>query len=116
MVTNASMFGRSGVHEFVLIRASAIVLALYSLFIVGYALFAPELTFDVWKGLFSSLAMKIFTFLALIGLLVHCWIGMWQVLTDYVKSAALRALLQFLINLTAVGYVAAGLFILWGVK
>ncbi|RCU52942.1 MULTISPECIES: succinate dehydrogenase, hydrophobic membrane anchor protein [Corallincola] len=116
MVTNAAMLGRSGVHDFVLLRASAIVLALYSIFIVGFALFTPEMTYGVWHGLFSTLAMKVFTFLALIGLLVHCWIGMWQVLTDYIKCSALRAALQFFINLTAVAYVAAGLFILWGVK
>jgi succinate dehydrogenase / fumarate reductase membrane anchor subunit len=116
MVSNAAMLGRSGVHDFVLLRTSAIVLALYAVFLVGFVLLTPELTFQVWYGLFSSLSMKIFTFLALIGLLVHCWIGMWQVLTDYVKCASLRAALQFLINLTAFGYVAAGLFILWGVK
>ncbi|MEP0494292.1 MAG: succinate dehydrogenase, hydrophobic membrane anchor protein, partial [Paraglaciecola sp.] len=42
-------------------------------------------------------------------------IGMWQVLTDYVKAPGLRAFIQFILNLIAFVYVAVGLFVLWGV-
>lgn len=115
MVTNAATFGRSGVHDFVLVRGSAIVLACYTLFLTGFFLITPEVTYSAWQGLFANLGMKIFTMLALIALLAHAWIGMWQVLTDYVKPVFLRAILQFLINVAAVSYVVAGLFILWGV-
>lgn len=115
MVTNASTFGRSGVRDFVLVRASAIVLACYILFLTGFFLTTSEVTYEVWQSLFHNFAMKLFTMIALIALLVHAWIGMWQVLTDYVKPVLLRALLQFVINVTAVCYVLAGLLILWGV-
>jgi succinate dehydrogenase / fumarate reductase, membrane anchor subunit len=40
---------------------------------------------------------------------------LWQVLTDYVKPAGLRASIQFILNLIAFAYVAVGLFVLWGV-
>jgi succinate dehydrogenase / fumarate reductase membrane anchor subunit len=47
--------------------------------------------------------------------MVHTRIGLWQVLTDYVKCAKLRAVLGFVLNLMAVAYVAIGLIVLWGV-
>ena len=115
MVTNAASFGRSGVHDFILLRASAVILACYTIFLVGFIACSSPLTFEIWHGLFSTLPMKVFTLLALVALLVHAWIGVWQVLTDYVKCAKLRAVLGFVLNLMAVAYVAIGLIVLWGV-
>ena len=59
--------------------------------------------------------MKVFTFAALVSIMLHVRIGMWQVLTDYVKGAGLRAFIQFILNLIAFVYVVVGLFVLWGV-
>lgn len=66
-------------------------------------------------GCFATLPMKVFTLLALIALLIHAWIGIWQVLTDYVKHTALRGVLQFTFVVTAFAYLAAGIVIVWGV-
>ncbi len=115
MVKNAATLGRSGVHDFVLLRASALVLASYLIFLVGYLVTTPELTFSVWQGLFAGTAMKVFTLLALLALLIHGWIGLWQVLTDYIKPVGLRAFLQFAVNLVLLAYLFAGVVILWGV-
>ena len=115
MVTNAASFGRSGVHDFIMIRASAVVLALYTLFLVGFVACNGPLTYEVWSGLFSTLAMKVFTMIALIALLIHAWIGIWQVLTDYIKCTTLRGVLQFVFVITAFAYLAVGLFTVWGV-
>lgn len=116
MVTNAATLGRSGVHDFVIIRASALVLAAYAIFIVGYLLTHPNLSFADWSGLYSQIWMKVFTIIALFGLVSHAWIGLWQVLTDYVKSVGVRMVLQFVLNITAISYLVTGLVVLWGVK
>lgn len=115
MVTNAASLGRSGVHDFILIRASAIILAIYTIFLVGFVACSSPLTYDVWHGLFSALPMKVFTLLALVSVLVHAWIGIWQVLTDYVKPLMLRGVLQFVFVVAAFSYLAAGILIVWGV-
>lgn len=115
MVTNASSFGRSGAHDYVLLRASALLLASYVIFIIGFIAVNSPLTFVSWQALFAALPMKIYTLVALIGLLMHAWIGVWQVLTDYVKHIALRGLLQFAFVLVLLSYLAAGLIIVWGV-
>ncbi|OUS32996.1 succinate dehydrogenase, hydrophobic membrane anchor protein [Thalassotalea sp. 42_200_T64] len=115
MVTNVATLGRSGVHDFILIRASAIVLAFYSIFMMGFFITTPEVSFEIWHGLFSNLAMQIFTILAVVAVLFHAWIGIWQVLTDYVKNSQLRGLLQFLFTITLFVYVTAVLLTVWGV-
>ncbi len=115
MVTNAASLGRSGVHDFILIRASAIILTCYTIFLVGFIACSAPLTYDAWHGLFSGLPMKVFTLLALVSVLIHSWIGIWQVLTDYVKPLALRGVLQFVFVVAAFSYLAAGILIVWGV-
>ncbi|MCC5880165.1 MAG: succinate dehydrogenase, hydrophobic membrane anchor protein [Idiomarina sp.] len=115
MVKVASSFGRSGTHDFILLRASAIILLTYVLFLVSFFVATPQLTFDVWAGLFSNLWMKVYTLLALTALLAHGWIGVWQVLTDYVKNSLGRGVLQFIVSVALIAYWLTGLFVLWGV-
>lgn len=114
MVLNQASLKRDGVQDFVSLRATAVVLTLYIVFILGFFLCTPEITFEIWHGLFANILVKVFTLLALISIAVHTRIGLWQVLTDYVKSAALRAVLQFFLYTLVFAYVAVGLFVLWG--
>lgn len=116
MVNNASALGRNGIHDFVLVRATAIVITLYILYMVGFVAFSGPLTWEVWQGFFASSFTKVFTLLALISILIHAWIGMWQVLTDYVKPLAVRLLLQLAIVAALLVYVIYGFVVLWGVQ
>ena len=114
MVSNASALGRNGVHDFILVRATAI-LTLYIIYMVGFFATSGELTYEVWIGFFASAFTKVFTLLALFSILIHAWIGMWQVLTDYVKPLALRLMLQLVIVVALVVYVIYGFVVVWGV-
>jgi succinate dehydrogenase / fumarate reductase membrane anchor subunit len=114
MVLNQASLKRDGVQDYVSLRATAIILTLYTLFILGFFLVTPEVTYDNWKALFSNVLVKAFTLLALACIAVHTKIGLWQVLTDYVKNARARAVLQFVLYTMAFGYLAVGLFVLWG--
>ena len=115
MVSNASALGRNGVHDYLLVRASAIVLTLYIIYMVGFFAFIGELTYELWRDFFASAFTKVFTLLALFSILIHAWIGMWQVLTDYVKPVAIRLTLQFAIVIALLVYVLYGFAVLWGV-
>lgn len=52
MVSNASALGRNGVHDFILVRATAIVLTLYIIYMVGF--FATSGTLTGKSGPVSS--------------------------------------------------------------
>ncbi|EDP58441.1 succinate dehydrogenase, hydrophobic membrane anchor protein [Vibrio sp. AND4] len=113
MVKHVSSFGRNGVHDFLLIRASAIIMTLYTIYLVSFFAFS-DISYASWTQFFSGSFTKIFTMLALVSVLIHAWIGLWQVLTDYVKCAKLRGALLLGVIAVLFGYVFSGLFILWG--
>ena len=115
MVSNASALGRNGVHDWLLLRAAGIVIALYVLYILGFLVVSDTLTYDIWRGFFASSFTKVFTLLTLLAILVHGWIGMWQVLTDYVKPLGLRLVLQLAIVVALLVYAIYGTVVVWGV-
>ena len=115
MVTNQASFKRDGVQDYVSLRATAAIIAAFSLYLLWFFISTDKITFDVWQALFSSIGMKVFTLAALVAIMIHVRIGLWQVLTDYVKPTGLRATLQYVLNIIAFVYVAVGLFVLWGV-
>ncbi|WP_428945576.1 succinate dehydrogenase membrane anchor subunit [Pantoea sp. FN060301] len=114
MVSNASSLGRNGVHDWLLLRASAIIITLYVLYILGFVMMADTLTYEIWRGFFASSMTKVSTLLTLLCILVHGWIGMWQVLTDYVKSLALRLTLQLVVVTALLVYAIYGTVVVWG--
>ncbi|MDW6001481.1 succinate dehydrogenase, hydrophobic membrane anchor protein [Vibrio mangrovi] len=114
MVKHVSSVGRNGVHDFLLVRATAILMALYTVYLVCFFAFSGDLTYGLWLDFWSGTFTKVFTMIALVCVLIHGWIGLWQVLTDYVKSAPLRGLLQLAVIAVLLGYFFSGLFVLWG--
>ena len=114
MVSNASALGRNGIHDWLLLRAAAMVMTLYVLYILGFLIMSGPLTYEIWHGFFASSITKVFTLLTLLCILVHGWIGMWQVLTDYIKPLALRMVLQLVIVVALFVYAIYGTVVVWG--
>lgn len=114
MVSNASALGRNGVHDWLLLRAAAMIMTLYVLYILGFIVMSGHLTWDIWRGFFASSFTKVFTLLTLLSILIHGWIGMWQVLTDYIKPLAMRLLLQFVVVVVLSVYAIYGTVVVWG--
>ena len=115
MVTNQATIKRDGIQDWVSLRATAAIMTLYTFYMVWFFISTEAVTYEVWTGLFSNIAMKVFTFATLVSIMIHVRIGLWQVLTDYIKPAGVRAMLQYVLNLIAFAYVAVGVFVLWGV-
>ncbi|WP_372613787.1 succinate dehydrogenase, hydrophobic membrane anchor protein [Halomonas sp.] len=114
MVTNITNLGRSGLSDWLIQRVSAVILALYTLFIVLYLLFNPGLDYEAWNGLFSQTWMRIFSLLAFVSLAAHAWIGLWTVTTDYLKPTGIRVGVQILVILSIFVFLVWGIQVLWG--
>ncbi|ERS82015.1 MULTISPECIES: succinate dehydrogenase, hydrophobic membrane anchor protein [Halomonas] len=114
MVTNITNLGRSGLSDWLIQRVSAVILAVYTLFIVLYLLFNPNLDYATWSGLFAQTWMRIFSLLAFISLAGHAWVGLWTVTTDYLKPTAIRVSVQLLVILAIFAFLVWGIQILWG--
>ncbi|MCY1263511.1 succinate dehydrogenase, hydrophobic membrane anchor protein [Pseudomonas jinjuensis] len=121
MVTNVTNFSRSGLYDWMAQRVSAVVLAAYVLFLLGYLVAHPDISYEEWHGLFSHGLMRIFSLLTLVALSVHAWVGMWTITTDYLTPMALgksatvvRFLVQAVCGMAMFAFFVWGVQILWG--
>ena len=50
MVTSVTNFSRSGLYDWMAQRVSAVVLAAYTLFLLGYVMANPGMDYDQWQA------------------------------------------------------------------
>ncbi len=105
----------SGLRDWLYQRVSAIFMAVYSLGLVVYVLAHPDLAYYEWHHLFTYMSMKVVTLLFVFLLLIHAWVGMWTVITDYIKPFVLRLMINIVILLALVGFFFQTILILWGI-
>ena len=114
MVSRVVVGAHYGLRDWLIQRISAVVMALYSLFMAVYLLLQPRLDYDLWTGLFSSLVVRTFTLLFLMCLFYHAWIGLRGIVMDYIKSASVRLVIHVLVILVSLLYTIWSVQILWG--
>lgn len=114
MVGNVTSVSRSGLRDWLIQRLSAVILGAYTLFLVVFMLLHCPLQYADWHNLFAATFTRVFTFLALLSLVYHTWIGLWTVFTDYIKCSSLRFSLQVLVIIALLAYMVWGIDIVWG--
>ena len=120
MVINVTSLTRSGLADFLVQRVSAVVLALYTLCVVGFLLVTENLGYAELSRYFGSTSMQLFSTLAVLSTAAHAWIGMWTIGTDYIRphyfgsgATVLRFVYQSGCVLILFVYVAWALQIFW---
>lgn len=121
MVTQVTNLGRSGLYDWLFQRVTAVILLAYLVFIVAFLLCNPDLDYTTWQALFAQTWVRAFSTLAVLSIVMHAWIGLWAVSTDYMttrmmgtKGTTLRLLFQAAYSLVLFYYLVWGLQILWG--
>jgi succinate dehydrogenase / fumarate reductase membrane anchor subunit len=114
MVEKVTSLTGSGMRDWLVQRVTALLLAVYTLFLVGYLMLHSPLEYANWHALFTCTWMRVFTFLALLSVVYHTWVGMWTIFTDYVKCSCIRLALQILTVLALLGFLVWGVVIVWG--
>ena len=97
-------------------RVTAVVLLVYTLLCLGLILGTPSVDFDIWRELFSRQWMKLATMLALTSALLHAWVGLRNILMDYVKPVGVRLGLYIAVICWLVACAGWSLQILWSVR
>jgi succinate dehydrogenase / fumarate reductase, membrane anchor subunit len=94
-------------------RITAVVMAVYSVvLIIALCIDKPDSYID-WYAFANHLLFSIPTFLFFICLSIHAWVGVRDVLRDYIFNQTLRGYLQILVDLLLVIYVVWLAIILW---
>ncbi len=114
MLNLTTALGRNGFQDWLLQRVTAAILALYVTGMLIFWLITPELDFIAWQTLFACDWVCYATLLSLIALMVHAWIGMWTIVTDYLHTPALQIFTLILIFTALLFDLIWGVQILWG--
>ena len=116
MVTRRHAVGAHyGLMDWLIQRLTAIVMAVYTLLVLAIALWNGGIDYSLWMELFASGPFKLASFLFMVALLYHAWIGMRDILMDYIKPAGVRLLFESLTVIVLVAYLGWTLQLLWGV-
>ena len=110
----------SGSRDWYIQRISAVVLAVYTVVILGWLLCNSAPSYEQWYGFMMTVPMKTLSVLAVLSLVVHAWIGMWQVFTDYVttrqmgpSASGLRLVLTSAVIIAVFAYAIWAFQIFW---
>ncbi len=114
MVTSVTSLTGNGLKDWLIQRVSAVYLLGYLLGLLGYFGMHRPLDYVQWSALFHCQIVKIATVLALLMILLHAWIGIWTVTTDYLRNMGLRVTVQVLVALFLSSQFIWGLMIVWG--
>ncbi len=80
----------TGLRAWLLQRFSAIYLLLFFLFALAYFVFFPPDSYQAWHDWITSPAISIATMIFFAALLLHAWVGLRDVILDYVKPLGVR--------------------------
>ena len=83
-----------GFRDWLSQRATAVVMALFTLALLAQVIFGGPVGYDSWAGIFSRQWMKVLTFVVILSLAWHAWVGMRDVWMDYIKPVGLRLVAQ----------------------
>ncbi len=114
MVNRVVTGAHFGLRDWLIQRITAVVMVAYCLALIAYLLSRPHLDYYVWIGLFSNLAVRTFSLLFLMSLFYHAWIGVRDIVMDYVKPASVRLVIHVLVILAMIVYTIWSVQILWG--
>ena len=113
MVKRVVVGAHYGLRGWLIQRLSAVVMVLYTALFVLVAAAARPVDHAAWKALFGHGWMRFATLLFFASLFLHAWVGMRDILMDYVKPTGLRLALQLAVILVLVGCAGWAVEILW---
>jgi len=102
-----------GLRDWLAQRITGAIMAVYVVIVVAVLLGGVPISYPDWKDLFAHGWMRVATLLFAASLAWHAWVGMRDILMDYVKPAGLRLALQVMVLLTVAGYFGWAIQILW---
>ena len=83
-------FRAQGMRAWLLQRLTAVYIALFMLSMLGWIISIAPVSYDQWQGLFTQPWMLVVTIIFYLSLFVHAWVGIRDILVDYVNHSGVR--------------------------
>jgi succinate dehydrogenase / fumarate reductase membrane anchor subunit len=102
-----------GLRDWLAQRITSLLMALFTVAVVVQVLMPGPLDYYKWSAIFAQQWMKILTFIAIVSLLYHVWVGMRDIWMDYVKPVGIRLALDIFTIAWLVGCTGWAIQVLW---
>ena len=103
-----------GTRDWLAQRITAGLMAVFTVLLLAQVILSKgPIGYDQWAGIFSHQWMKALTFTVIVALLMHVWLGMRDILMDYIKPVGLRLFLQVFTIVWLVACAGWGIQVLW---
>lgn len=97
----------SGLKAWAIQRLTAIYIGLFIIYLIGALILSPPADFAAWKAWMGSPLVSVAMLLFVVSTLMHAWIGVRDVLIDYIRPIAIRATV---LGVVALSLIAMGLW------
>ena len=102
-----------GLRDWMTQRATALLMALYTVVLLVQVVVGDRMSYAKWSGIFAQQWMKVLTFIVIVALLYHAWVGVRDIWMDYVKPVVVRLLLQLFAIAWLLGCAGWAIQVLW---
>ena len=103
-----------GLRDWLAQRVTACLMAIFTVILLAQVLLTKgPIGYVQWAGIFSGQCMKFLTFVVIISLLFHAWIGIRDIWMDYIKPVSIRLSLQVFSIVWLVGCAGWAIQVLW---
>ncbi len=102
-----------GLRDWLAQRVTAVLMTLFTLIVLVQVLMPGPMGYDKWAGIFAAQWMKVLTFVVILSLLLHVWVGMRDIWMDYIQPVGVRLVLQVATLVWLVGCAGWALQVLW---
>ena len=102
-----------GLRDWLAQRITSLLMALFTVVVVVQVLFGGKLDYYRWSAIFAPQWMKVLTFVVIVSMLWHVWVGVRDIWMDYVQSVGVRLGLQVLTIAWLVGCAGWAVQVLW---
>ena len=102
-----------GWRDWLVQRVSAVVMALYTALILILLVRNGGLDYEAWKATFANDLFRLASFVFMLSLLWHAWVGVRNISMDYLKPVPVRLTFQVVVVVLLIGYVGWTIQVLW---
>jgi succinate dehydrogenase / fumarate reductase membrane anchor subunit len=103
-----------GLKDWLSQRVTGALMALFTFVLLAQVLFTKgPIGYDKWAGIFSAQWMKVLTFVVIVSLAWHAWVGVRDIWMDYIKPVGWRLLAHLFSIVWLVGCAGWAVQVLW---
>ena len=102
-----------GMRDWLSQRITAVIISLFTLVLLVQVVLGGPMGYDAWSGIFAQQWMKVLTFIVIIALAYHAWVGSRDIWMDYIKPVGWRLTAQVLTISWLVGCAGWAVQVLW---